>query len=98
MMRNKIVVALASAALCFPSLALANTMPQGGSFTEEEFDSEEECEEARAEERREQSEGLRGRERGQFNKAFNQRFQCEQTEGEDTSGTNDDEFMIEDQS
>jgi hypothetical protein len=27
---------------------------------------------------------------------FNQQFQCEQTEGEDTSRTDDDEFMIED--
>jgi hypothetical protein len=71
-------------------------MPQGGSFTQEDFDSEEDCEEARAEERRRQSMDLRGRERGQFNKAFNQRFQCEQTEGGMTTTTRDDEFMIED--
>ena len=95
-MRKSVTAAIASAMLCVPTVSLANTMPQSGQFTMEEFESEEECEEARAEERRRQSEGLRGRDRGMFNKAFNQRFQCEQTEGENTSRTSDDEFMIMD--
>jgi hypothetical protein len=95
-MKKIITTAIVSATLCFPSVALAQTMPQDGSFTSEDFDSMEDCEEARAEERRDQSMDLRGRERGQFNKAFNQRFQCDQTEGESTSTTRDDEFMIED--
>jgi hypothetical protein len=95
-MKKIITTAIISATLCFPSVAVAQTMPEGGSFTEDQFRSMEACEEARAEERRDQSMDLRGRERGQFNKAFNQRFQCEQTAGGSTSSTTDDRFMIED--
>jgi hypothetical protein len=44
--------------------------------------------------RREQSSDLRGRQRGQFNKNFNARYQCEQTAGQSTMDEGDDRYMI----
>jgi hypothetical protein len=91
-MKKSFTVALAGAVLCIPTVGMANH-----TFTSQVFTSEESCEEARAAERRRQSEDLRGRERGMFNQAFNQRYMCEQTAGMSTSTTTDDRFMIMDQ-
>jgi hypothetical protein len=74
-----------------PTAGLANHPWLSQTYT-----SEESCEEARAAERRSQSENLRGKERGMFNQAFNQRYQCEQTAGMSTSSTSDDRYMIMD--
>jgi hypothetical protein len=93
-MRKSITAAAISAALCFPSIGLAQT---SGSFQQQTFTSEEDCEEARAEERRRQN-TFEGRERGQFNKRFNAMFQCEQTAGVSTTTESDDRFMIRRQS
>jgi hypothetical protein len=89
-MRKSITVAAVSAALCFPSIGLAQ---EGGTFQNQTFTSEEDCEEARAEERRRQN-TFEGRERGQFNKRFNAMFRCEQTAGQSTTTESDDRFMI----
>jgi hypothetical protein len=93
--RKSFTVALVSAALCFPSIALADHGEFDDAFTGTgetmmDFNSMEACEEARAEERREQTAQFKGQGRafGQANKEFNQRFQCVEQ--------SDDTFDIED--
>lgn len=91
---KKIMTALiASAALCLPSVASADpfddsvfdddlmTIAMTISGDDESFDTEEECEERLAEIRR-ASDPDPGRERGQFNKAFNQMFDCTDSDGD----------------
>ena len=62
----------------------------------QKYSSMEECDAARAEFRRNETEGVRGNERGMFNKNFNSNYRCEQTEGMNTSTTTDDVYMITD--
>lgn len=93
-MRKIITTLFVTAALCTPSVALAghgydtDLDPEVMDMT---FDSEEECEEELAQQRRalRAEYGYQGRDRGQSNKAFNQRYSCEYDEEEDA-------FVIED--
>jgi hypothetical protein len=96
-MRKGITVALASAALCIPSIGFANHSNGGTSWMDETFETEEMCEDAIADERKRQAEAmnLKGRDKGQFNKRFNAQFDCEEID--DTDGDDDDtDFHIVD--
>lgn len=93
-MRKVITALVASAALCVPSVALAGHLAIDPLLLAEEFESQEDCEEALAEARRDGRAAQNyepGRDRGQFNKAFNARYDCEYDDESDS-------FMIVDTS
>jgi hypothetical protein len=78
-MKRALSAMIAGTALMLPAVALAGHTDWN--YDENyEYWSMEECEEAIAEQRRAMTYGVRGKERGQFNKAFNQRYQCEESE------------------
>jgi hypothetical protein len=78
-MKRALTSLIAVAALTLPGAALADHTDWQYDMTYE-YETEEDCEEALAEQRRMMTMGVRGRERGQFNKDFNQRYQCEESE------------------
>ena len=79
-----------AAALCMPSAALADHALSDPTLLGETVESEDACEDALAEDRNMQrmSGEYEGRERGDFNKRFNARYDCEETRN--------GKFMIED--
>ena len=88
-MRKTLISLVASAALCAPSAAMADHFNIPSDVMMAEYDSEEDCEDALAQVRNmERKSGeYRGRERGRYNKDFNARYQCTETE--------DGTYMIE---
>ena len=86
---RKITALFVSVALCTPAAVLAqdyNTDLLDSELFATEFTSEEECEDALAQARRDlraENEYI-GRDRGQSNKAFNQRYECVDEEDDGT--------------
>lgn len=92
-MKRFMTALVASAALCIPSVAVAGHLAIDPLLLEQTFETEEDCEEALAQARRDgraAQDYEPGKERGQFNKDFNQRYDCEEQE--------DGMFMIVDTS
>jgi hypothetical protein len=89
-MRKFVTSVLVSAALCVPTAAMADHTNIPADLYMEEYETMEDCEDALAQVRNmERKSGeYEGRERGQYNKAFNARYECEETDW----GT----YMIED--
>jgi hypothetical protein len=86
---RKITALFVSAALCTPAAVLAqdyNTDLLDAELLTTEFTSQDECEDALAQARRDlraENEYV-GRDRGQSNKAFNQRYECVDGESDGT--------------
>jgi hypothetical protein len=88
-MKRPLISLAAGLALMLPGAALASHTDWNYN-SDYEYETMEDCEAALAEQRRMMTMDVRGRERGQFNKDFNQRYQCE--ESDDGMG-----YMIMDQ-
>jgi hypothetical protein len=89
-MRKVVLSTIAMVSLAVPSFAAANHYNVPREVMMMEYDSEEDCEDALAMVRNAErmSGRYEGRERGMYNKAFNARYQCVETD--------DDMWMIED--
>jgi hypothetical protein len=78
-MKRALISLAAGFALMLPGAAIASHTDWNYN-SDYEYETMEDCEEALAEQRRMMTMGVRGRDRGQFNKDFNQRYQCEESE------------------
>lgn len=81
-MKKLVASILVSAALCVPTAALANHTNIPSELYDAEYDTMEDCEDALAQFRNmERKSGeYEGRDRGQYNKAFNARYECAETD------------------
>ena len=86
-MRKVLTSLIVTAALCAPGPALANHTAIDPMLMDMMFETQEDCEDALAMERqsnRADQNYAPGRERGQYNKAFNARYDCEYDDQSDT--------------